>query len=59
MSRSTHRLYSEDITVGNEGGMAGAAIGQVETFDTGRESIAAYLERVELFLAANAVPAEW
>ena len=34
----------EDITVGNEGGMAGAAIGQVETFDAGRESIAAYLE---------------
>ena len=38
--------------------MAGAAIGQVETFDAGRESIAAYLERVELFLAANAVPVE-
>ena len=29
--------------------MAGAAIGQVETFGVGQELIAAYLERVELF----------
>ena len=36
--------------------MAGAAIGQVETFDAGQESIIAYLEQVELFLAANGVP---
>ena len=36
--------------------MAVAAIGQVETFDADRESIAAYLERIDLFLAANAIP---
>ena len=36
--------------------MAVAAIGQVETFNADRESIAAYLERIDLFLAANAIP---
>ena len=34
------------------------AFGNLETFDTDSETIAAYLEQVELFLQANAVADE-
>lgn len=54
-----HHIESQDITISDKCGMAGATIGQVETFDVSQESITAYLEQVEQFLVANAVPAEW
>ena len=38
--------------------MAGAAVGRLEAFNEGNESITQYLERVELFFEANGIAAE-